>query len=201
MATSWRSLKRVFFERKDTGLCTGLIRLEYFCGCKYIYIASQRSNVAMDLCRSFGGAHPVRDFPKCFGRRKKIMPLLPSRSCKKIGCSGIAGTHGYCVDCEQKGFGKDSRPSSTERGYDNRWRRYSALYLTQHQACRDPFKRHPTQVRRAVHLDHIIPHGGDQQLFWDERNHQGLCHSCHAYKTAAFDGGFGHQRKEFTNGK
>ena len=32
-------------------------------------------------------------------------------------------------------------------------------------------------------LDHIIPHRGDQKLFWDEQNWQPLCKDCHDRKT------------------
>ena len=32
-------------------------------------------------------------------------------------------------------------------------------------------------------LDHIIPHRGDQKLFWDEGNWQALCKACHDRKT------------------
>jgi len=35
-------------------------------------------------------------------------------------------------------------------------------------------------------VDHVIPHRGDQALFWDEEgNWQSLCWSCHSRKTAA----------------
>jgi hypothetical protein len=39
-------------------------------------------------------------------------------------------------------------------------------------------------------VDHIVPHGGDQTLFWDAANHQTLCEPCHNRKTATEDGGF-----------
>lgn len=36
------------------------------------------------------------------------------------------------------------------------------------------------EVVAAVIVDHIIPHKGDMELFWDESNWQGLCVSCHS---------------------
>ena len=32
-------------------------------------------------------------------------------------------------------------------------------------------------------VDHIRPHRGDPVLFWDEKNWQSLCKSCHDKKT------------------
>ncbi|EXU58072.1 HNH endonuclease family protein [Acinetobacter baumannii 24845_10] len=31
----------------------------------------------------------------------------------------------------------------------------------------------------ATVVDHIIPHRGDQEIFWDEMNWQALCSKCH----------------------
>lgn len=40
-------------------------------------------------------------------------------------------------------------------------------------------------------VDHIVAvNGPADPLFWDRKNHQGLCESCHSYKTATQDGGF-----------
>ena len=36
----------------------------------------------------------------------------------------------------------------------------------------------------ATVADHIIPHKGNLELFWDEGNLQALCKSCHDRKTA-----------------
>ena len=52
--------------------------------------------------------------------------------------------------------------------------------------------RHPLCVRvpgRRAHepatiVDHIVPHRGDQKLFWDEANWAALCKPCHDAKTA-----------------
>ncbi|HOO52277.1 MAG TPA: HNH endonuclease signature motif containing protein, partial [Alphaproteobacteria bacterium] len=35
----------------------------------------------------------------------------------------------------------------------------------------------------ATVVDHIIPHRGDETLFWDESNWQALCKKCHDRKT------------------
>ena len=32
-------------------------------------------------------------------------------------------------------------------------------------------------------VDHITPHKGNQDLFWDKANLQTLCHACHSAKS------------------
>jgi 5-methylcytosine-specific restriction protein A len=52
-------------------------------------------------------------------------------------------------------------------------------------------------VVAATVVDHIVPHRGDERLFWDSVNNwQSLCESCHNRATVLFDGGFGNERKE-----
>jgi len=43
----------------------------------------------------------------------------------------------------------------------------------------------------ATVVDHITPHRGDWDLFWDSSNWQPLCKPDHDHKTATEDGGFG----------
>ena len=56
-------------------------------------------------------------------------------------------------------------------------------------ACLAMGKYTPAQV-----VDHITPHRGDRDLFFDPTNLQPLCKVCHDRKTATEDGGFGHRR-------
>jgi len=37
----------------------------------------------------------------------------------------------------------------------------------------------------AQQTDHVVPHRGNQRLFWDEANWQSLCHQCGARKSQA----------------
>ena len=47
----------------------------------------------------------------------------------------------------------------------------------------------------ATVVDHIKPHKGDSELFFDVKNLQPLCKVCHDIKTATEDGGFGHDQR------
>ena len=65
------------------------------------------------------------------------------------------------------------RPSSYARGYNGEWRKKSREWLDHHPDC--SFCGRPASL-----VDHIIPHKGDQTLFWDWRNWQSLCTPCHS---------------------
>lgn len=69
------------------------------------------------------------------------------------------------------------RKNSSERGYNWRWRNYRRTFLRAHPLCADHALR--GMVVAATVVDHIIPHRGDDALFWDVTNHQSLCANCH----------------------
>ena len=90
------------------------------------------------------------------------------------------------------------RPSAARRGYGPRWRRARTAYLARHPLCvrcqagAAYLARHPLCVPceaagrlvPSTTVDHIVPHRGDQKLFWDEANWAALCKRCHDAKTA-----------------
>ena len=64
------------------------------------------------------------------------------------------------------------------RLYDRRrWRRRSKQFLAAHPLCRKHQEIGRTAL--AVLVDHIRPHRGDVELFWNEANWQGLCKTDH----------------------
>lgn len=67
--------------------------------------------------------------------------------------------------------------SSAERGYDGRWRKAREAYLVKHPLC--AYCQQKDTLTRATVVDHIIPHRGDKNLFWDSSNWQPLCSRCH----------------------
>ena len=74
------------------------------------------------------------------------------------------------------------RPSASRRGYGARWRRARQAYLASHPLCVPC--REAGHLEAATVVDHIVPHQGRSELFWDEANWQGLCKPCHDAKTA-----------------
>ena len=71
----------------------------------------------------------------------------------------------------------DERESAAKRGYDSRWQKARATFLRKHPLCADHQQR--GHIVPATVVDHIIPHRGDQALFWDTGNWQSLCKLCH----------------------
>lgn len=112
--------------------------------------------------------------------------------CRYPGCGVLLALPGYCakhvrqVDVQ--------RGSSTERGYDHRWRKAREGYLRSHPLCVKHEAR--GQLVPATVVDHIVPHRGDRRLFWDYDNWQALCKQCHDVKTATEDGGFGNPPRQ-----
>lgn len=72
----------------------------------------------------------------------------------------------------------NTRPTARQRGYNHRWDKARATFLRHNPLCR--MCESEGRVTEAKVVDHIIPHRGDQALFWDtENNWQSLCGPCH----------------------
>ena len=66
----------------------------------------------------------------------------------------------------------------TSRLYDTqRWKRARRLFLAEHPIC--SMCQAAGRVRLATVVDHIVPHRGDAELFFDEGNWSPLCKPCH----------------------
>jgi len=125
-----------------------------------------------------------------------MCPHKPMIPCKKQGCFDLTNDPGgYCPQHKrelQRGQDK-ARGSSTQRGYDRRWRKARTRYLKEHPLCAECVKEGWVTVATVV--DHIIPAKGSANLFWDENNWQPLCKFHHDRKTAREDGAFGNEEK------
>jgi len=75
--------------------------------------------------------------------------------------------------------------SAAKRGYDRRWQKARKSYLEAHPLCVECMKN--GRFVQATVVDHIIPHRGNQQLFWDQSNWQALCEHHHNLKTGNED--------------
>lgn len=88
----------------------------------------------------------------------------------------------------------DNRPSASKRGYGAAWGKASKAYRAEHPLC--VICQAEGRLTPAMCVDHVVPHKGDMDLFWDsDGNWQSLCSMHHSKKTASEDGGFGNVRK------
>lgn len=112
------------------------------------------------------------------------MPSQPLKRCTFPNCRNRVKA-GRCEEHQQKP--KDTRESSSKRGYDHKWRKYRAEYLKHNPLCvrcLESGKHTPATV-----IDHIKPveNGQADPLFWRMDNHQALCRACHSWKTRVID--------------
>jgi 5-methylcytosine-specific restriction protein A len=139
------------------------------------------------------------------------MPKKPYKVCWKAGCHRLTQVT-YCA--KHKLTGEElkahrekyrrrvgqikARANSGERGYNSVWRKHRKAFLNSNPWCKHCFDKSNLLVVANV-VDHIIPHKGDNDLFWGRANWQPLCYSCHSKKTVTEDGGFGRPTKRPEN--
>ena len=116
---------------------------------------------------------------KASGRRKVF-----AKPCSYPSCSNLANGR-FCDDHMMAG--DRNRGTASQRGYDNKWRKYRKSFLEQNPLC--VICESEGDIKVATVVDHIIPHKGDSELFWDWENHQALCEFHHNQKTAREDMG------------
>ena len=112
------------------------------------------------------------------------MPTKPKVPCKHPGCAALvpSGTK-YC-DLHRPLHPEEVRPAAS-RGYDRAWQKASKAFLQAHPLCEECMKR--GKYTKATVVDHVIPHRGDETLFWDRSNWHALCKRCHDKKTGCED--------------
>ncbi len=111
------------------------------------------------------------------------MPYKPRRPCRYPGCPELAVQGQVYCQVHMEWSGDRLRGGAAARGYDGRWQKARAIFLKQHPLC--AFCQAEGKIVPATVVDHIIPHRGDQRLFWDQTNWESLCKECHDKKTGS----------------
>lgn len=128
------------------------------------------------------------------------MSLRPKSICCYAGCQRTIEQPKYCpahlkiMELREKAR-KNNHQSEFTKLYNWDWRKFRDRYVKEHPLCIHCLANGiltPTQE-----VDHIVPHQGDKDKFWDADNLQALCKSCHSKKTVEYDGGFGKQGKQW----
>lgn len=121
------------------------------------------------------------------------MPAALLRNCSHPGGCEKLVEKGRCADHTKQA--ERVSGTSTERGYDWKWRGASRRFLRKYPLCgMRPDGLEPVMsechangiATQATQTDHVIPHKGDKRRFWAEReNWQALCASCGGRKSRA----------------
>lgn len=101
---------------------------------------------------------------------------MPVRAPVLCACGRVKAVGQQCSACRPVRATRkpDTRPSASRRGYNVEWRKARAEFLAEHPYCACGCGR------KADVVDHVIPHRGNDALFWDRSNWQALAASpCH----------------------
>jgi 5-methylcytosine-specific restriction enzyme A len=118
------------------------------------------------------------------------MPKAAKTTCSHYGCAALVDAPGNCDAhrLSDRASAQYRRSSSTARGYGYRWQKVSKSFLKSHPLCECvDCKAGELRVIAAAVVDHVVPHRGDMQLFWDRLNWQAMSKECHDHKTATQD--------------
>lgn len=110
------------------------------------------------------------------------MPSAPKRPCMHPGCPQLAPCSVHKPHTKPGHTYADRKSEPGRALYSTaRWKRLRLRFLGKHPLCTACEKRDVLTLAAVV--DHVIPHRGDERLFWDEGNWSALCASCHSTKT------------------
>lgn len=112
------------------------------------------------------------------------MPYKPDKPCRHPGCAALVPSGQKYCERHKSMHPEEARPSAG-RGYGSAWQRARKQYLEAHPLCVECMRE--GRYVKATDVDHIVPHRGDQKLFWDRSNWQALCHRHHSMKTRRED--------------
>lgn len=119
------------------------------------------------------------------------MPQRPNVPCKHPGCARLV-PHGRAYCDEHAATHRGDGRTTKEKGYTRRWQKDRDRFLKTHPLC--VRCQAAGKLTPATVVDHIVPHRGDQVLFWDQNNWQALCKPCHDRKTMTEDRLFEYKR-------
>lgn len=97
---------------------------------------------------------------------------MPSRAPIHRPNRSGARTHSAPTDSWRDG------KTTAGRGYGWRWQQARRRYLAENPLC--VMCRAEGRIEAATVVDHIVPHRGDPEIFWDSSRWQALCKTHHA---------------------
>jgi len=107
------------------------------------------------------------------------MPHASLRKCTYPGCNVLV-KRGRCIAHPTKRVVRD--PAIKKLYNSLQWKAMRAAQLASHPWCTECDKRNALVM--ATEVDHIQPHEGNPQSFFDATNLQSLCKPHHSNKTS-----------------
>lgn len=108
------------------------------------------------------------------------MPNKTMRPCAYPGCTVLVEA-GRCKAHSAETHAAYHKPSTVKMYNSARWRKFRAEYLGAHPWCVKCLA--DGKHERATVVDHVVPHGGDEEKFWGGP-FQAMCKVHHDEKTA-----------------
>jgi 5-methylcytosine-specific restriction enzyme A len=113
------------------------------------------------------------------------MPIAPASPCPQVGCPERrpcpVHARAQALAKEHRRTNRDVRRWYYRVGWVHPEWGLRAQVLADNPWCVRCQQRGILEV--ATDIDHIVPHDGDWDRFWDRGNLQGLCRGCHTRKT------------------
>jgi len=108
------------------------------------------------------------------------MSDVPKRPCSSPHCPHFV-IEGRCASCRRKY--EETRPHAFSRAWyrSPRWQALRRAALRAQPFC--SLCEVEGRRRATTDADHIEPHRGSPELFWNPANIQALCHAHHSAKT------------------
>lgn len=117
--------------------------------------------------------------------KKNMIPLKP---CKNAGCANLVRGGGYCDKHKKRASktGAEEKQRKTSEAWHylyntKRWKEMRTQKLLLSPFCEECARE--GRRKRGEEVDHIKPHRGNVNLFYDFENLQTLCKPCHSRKT------------------
>ena len=114
------------------------------------------------------------------------MPIKPRHICFFSGCNELTAET-YCskhmkAKLDQRKQYDKNRPEYHKLYKSARWQNLRKQVLLINPLCVEC--KNANRFIPATIVDHVVPHKGDEKLFWIYSNLQPLCKSCHDRKTS-----------------
>ena len=107
--------------------------------------------------------------------------------CRTPGCRNLC-KGGKCDACKAKGGAEQRRAPwrewSLKQYTSYAWKQARKAFLVKHPICECEECTANNIVQPAQVVDHIVPHRGNKELFWDPSNWRAMALTCHNRKAA-----------------